>query len=232
MKNILLFTIILCTQIAFGQNLIETRTALLTDGDYPLEGTVYLELFEDNSIQLRFDTNYLTQSNVFDVHVFLTNNNNYTTPIDTTGMLLVENIGTISGLNYSSGPMTFNLPSGVEISDYQHIVFICIQFGQLHWGDGAFGASDITNNIDRKETIEVPVTVYPNPTESGLVEIQLQKPHQKILIEVLSLNGKLISSEYILSSKQLHQIELQGSGTYFLRLTTNNNSTIKKIIRL
>ena len=68
MKNILLFILLLSSHIVISQNLIEFRTASLVDGDYSLEGDVYLELFDDNSLNLRFDTNYLTQSNVFDVH--------------------------------------------------------------------------------------------------------------------------------------------------------------------
>ena len=134
MKNALILLLLFSAHFAMSQNLVDVRKASLMDGDYALQGDVYLELYDDNSLNLRFDTNYLTQTNVFDVHVFLTNNNNYTTPIDTTGMLLVENIGTISGLNYSSGAMTFNLPSGVGINDYGHIVLICMQFeiGRAH----------------------------------------------------------------------------------------------------
>lgn len=133
-------------QAVNAQNLLETRTASLQDGDYLLQGTVYLESFDDGTLDLRFDSDYLTQSNVFDVHVFLTNDNNYAAPIDTAGMLLVENIGSIDGINYSSGAMTFDLPVGVGINDYQYIIFICMQFGRLHWGDGVF--SDPVSNAD------------------------------------------------------------------------------------
>ncbi len=144
MKNLFLFTLLLMTQVMLSQNLIETRTASLMDGDYLLQGTVHLELYDDNSLDVRFENDYLTTNNVFDVHVYLTNNNNYADPINTSGMLLVENIGSIDGIDYSSGPMTFNLPAGVGINDYQHIVFVCLQFGNLHWGDGTFGASEPT----------------------------------------------------------------------------------------
>lgn len=136
-----LLLLMLFVQTANAQSLLETRTASLVDGDYLLQGTVYLESFDDGSLDLRFDSDYLTQSNVFDVHVFLTNDNNYAAPIDVTDMLLVANIGSIDGLDYSSGPMTFDLPAGVGINDYQHIVFICMQFGQLHWGNGEFAAA-------------------------------------------------------------------------------------------
>ena len=203
------------------------------DGDYSLEGTVYLELFDDGSLDLRFDSNYLTQTNVFDVHVFLTNDNDYSTPIDTVGMLLVENIGTIDGLDYSSGAMTFNLPSGVGINDYQHIVFICVQYGRLHWGDGVFGESEtvLTNTAEIEEVEKLSINIYPNPSEKGMVEIQFQKPQQNTLLEVLNLNGQVISSERIFG-EQSYFIELQESGTYFLRFTSGGSSTVKKVIRL
>lgn len=231
MKNILLFTLTLFTQVVFGQVITQTRTATLMDGDYALEGTVYLELYDDGTLNLRFGTDYLTQTNVFDVHVFLTNNNDYSAPIDTAGMLLVQNIGTVSGLNYSSGSMTFNLPSAVSINDYQHIVLICMQFGQLHWGNGEFEEPVSSNMNATEEANEDRIHLYPNPTESGTVEIQFQNLQQNILVEVLNVNGQVISSERVLG-KQQHIVELKDRGTYFLRLTATDTSVVKKIIRL
>ena len=208
MKNIILFTLLFFTQTTFGQMIIETRTATLVDGDYTLDGTVYLELYDDGSLDLRFDTDYMTQSNVFDVHVFLTNNNNYANPIDTTGMLLVENIGTINGLNYSSGAMTFNLPTGVGINDYQHIVFVCVRFGRLHWGNGAFGNAVATTLDVAEATKEDGINIYPNPTENGVMNIQFQDVLQNVLIEVYDVNGRVVSSDHFLQ-KEEHRIELE-----------------------
>ena len=116
---------------------------------------MYLELFDNKSLDLRFDTDYLTLSNVYNVHVYLSTTNDYTEPIDTSEMFLVANIGTISGLNYSSGAMTFNLSSEVNIDDYDYIVFVCIQYGRLHWGNGTFGESVLSNKtgIDKKNEL-------------------------------------------------------------------------------
>jgi len=234
MKNILLIALFLSVQVAFGQQIIETRTAVLNNGDYSLEGTVHLELFDDNSLQLRFDSNYLTQSNVFDVHVFLTNDNNYNAPIDISEMLQVANIGTISGLNYSSGPMTFTLPSNVDINDYQYIVFVCVQFGRLHWGNGIFEESVVlTNTADIESANEVAVAVYPNPSTNEVIEILFQELQQNIVIEVFRLNGQLVStSKPTFSNGNQHLVELRGTGTFFIKITTDMGSTIKKIIRL
>ena len=232
MKKVLLVFICLYTQIAFGQNIVDTRTASLVGSpDYDLEGTAYLELYDDNSLILRFADDYLTETDVYDVHVFLTNDNDYSAPIDTTGLLLVENIGRFGGLNYSSGPMSFDLPPGTGINDYQYIIFICVRFGQLHWGDGVFGPSMPTNVSPLEASNEIAVTAYPNPSRSGFVEIQFQQPQQNALIEVLSINGKLLSSERIFNSKQ-RVVELEEPGIYFIRLTTDTGSTVKKVIRL
>jgi len=229
MRTVLILILALTTQITFGQKVIETRTASLEDGDYSLEGTVYLELFDNKSLDLRFDTDYLTLSNVYDVHVYLSTTNDYTEPIDTSEMFLVANIGTISGLNYSSGAMTFDLPSEVNIDDYDYIVFVCIQYGQLHWGNGTFGESVLSNKTDIKKRNELGVSIYPNPSKSGLVDVQFQNTQQNTLIEVLNVNGQIISSQRLLW-KQHHLIELNDSGIYFIRLISDEASMVQKII--
>ncbi|MFK7786850.1 MAG: T9SS type A sorting domain-containing protein [Crocinitomicaceae bacterium] len=132
------FVLLLSTPLSIGQNLVQSRVANLVTGDYATSGTVYLETFDNNTIQVRFDNDYLTQSNVFDVHVYLTNNTNYSAPINVSNNYLIANIGTISGLNYSSGAMTFPISSSVSINDYDHIVLVCLSFGQLHWAHGDF----------------------------------------------------------------------------------------------
>lgn len=161
---------------AQAQTLVESRSAQLMDGDYTLNGTVYLELYDDNSLDLRFGSDYMTQSNVFDVHVYLSMDNNYVEPIGLAGKLLVANIGTISGLNYSSGAMTFDLPAGTGIDDYDHIVFVCIQFGQLHWGHGAFNTLPSPTLTDLNGTCEVtpsiPTVTAPNgSTVNGVPDV-------------------------------------------------------------
>ncbi len=227
MKNILLFILLISSHIVVSQNLIEVRTASLVDGDYSLEGGVYLELFDDNSLNLRFDTNYLTQSNVFDVHVFLTNNNDYTQPIDTSGMLLVENIGTIRGINYSSGAMTFNLPSGVGINDYDHIVFVCIQFGQLHWGNGVFGATTlgiIKNDFGSN------LLVYPNPTDGNL-SIDLGAIYKFVEISFSDFSGKLIRSESFRQEQLINMPLKEPSGLYLMTIQADNRKALIKLIK-
>jgi hypothetical protein len=231
MTRIVLIFITLYAQLSFGQSIIQTRTASLVNGDYALQGTVHQELYSDSSMVLRFENDYLTQSNVYDVHVFLTNDSIYTAPIDLTGWLLVQNIGTISGINYSSGPRSFNLPAGTGINDYKYIVFVCVQFGRLHWGHGVFAAPVFTNipYLEARQAIDV--SVYPNPSTNGTTTLQFEAPQENVLIEVLDVNGKVRSNERVLNLQQ-YALEIQEAGIYFVRITTKQGSTTKKVIRL
>jgi len=232
MKYILVLAATLFAQLSFGQNIVETRTAELMSGDYFTEGTVHLELYDDNTLNLRFDSNYQTQSNVFDVHVYLTNDNDYTAPIDVSDLLLVENIGTISGLNYSSGPMTFTLSDDVGINDYQYIVFVCVQFGRLHWADGVFEESVVITSTEELADEAVDVSIYPNPSIHGVVEIQFEEPQQNVVIDVLNVNGQLVSREELYFTERQHSLELASTGIYFVRITTDQGSTTQKVVRL
>ena len=210
-----------------SQNLVEVRTAALVDGDYQLEGDVYLELFDDNSLNLRFDTNYLTQNNVFDVHVFLTNDNDYASPIDTAGMLLIENIGTIDGIDYSSGAMTFDLPSEVSIDDYDHIVFVCIQFGYLHWGSGVFGettVSTVEDDFDGK------LLVYPNPTH-GNVSVDLGATYQSGNIFITDLTGRVINTQTFNQEQVVDLSFDEPVGTYFIKVNSGDREALIKLIK-
>ena len=138
MKYFILFMGLMASGLVSSQNLVAYRTAPLMDGDYVLDGTAYLEEFDDGTVQFRLGSDYNTPSGP-DVHILLTNDNNYSNPIDTVGMLLIEDVGTTDGISHFSGAYTWQLPAGVSISDYDHVVFICINFGFLHWGNGTFG---------------------------------------------------------------------------------------------
>jgi len=230
MKKNILVTLVLLAQITFGQKLIETRTATLVDGDYSLDGTVYLELFDDDSLDLRFDSDYKTSTNVFDVHVYLSTDNNFQKPIDTSEMLLVENIGTMTGLNYSSGARTFDLPAGVGINDYKYVVFVCVFYNRLHWGNGTFGSVTL-NTVAFEDESTNAVDIFPNPSEDGFVKFHFKNQQKNILVEVFNIRGQIISSKRVYNKKQ-HFIELKDSGIYLLKLATKDATMVRKIIKL
>lgn len=166
-RTSLLLLTVFVSSISYSQNLVQSRVANLVSGDYTTSGTVYLEVFDNNTLNVRFDNDYSTQSNVFDVHVFLTNSTNYASPINVSNDFLIANIGTISGLDYSSGAMTFPIPSSVSIEDYDHIVLVCLSFGQLHWAHGDFSTYTIPTLPNFSESCQAtPATPTLNVTGS------------------------------------------------------------------
>ncbi len=216
-------------QIMICQNIVETRTATLVDGDYILQGTVHLEAFDDGSLDLRLEDDYMTQSNVFDVHIYLSNSDDYNAPIDTSEALLVENIGSISGINYSSGAMTFELPSGVGINDYNFIVFICVQFGNLHWGNGTFSESIVSSINQVEDPIKPIVEVFPSTSENGQFEIAVLR-NENVNLEIFDLNGRLIDFKSLKQNSN-NTVYIENSGIYFLRFNGRNSTMTKKVIR-
>jgi hypothetical protein len=139
----------------------------------------------------------------------------------------VENIGTIRGINYSSGAMTFNLPSGVGINDYDHIVFVCIQFGQLHWGNGVFGATTlgiIKNDFGSN------LLVYPNPTDGNL-SIDLGASYKFVEISFSDFSGKLIRSESFRQEQLINMPLKEPSGLYLMTIQADNRKALIKLIK-
>lgn len=128
----------------FSQNVVAFREAPLNgSAQYFLNGTAYVEELANGSFQFRLSSDYSTNSGP-DVHIYLTNNNTFSTPINLTGTLFVEDIGTEAGPNqpgisHFSGALTKALPNLNSLSDFNHVVFTCFRFGTLHWGNGSFG---------------------------------------------------------------------------------------------
>lgn len=94
-----------------------------------------------------------------------------------------------------------------------------------------FEASIPAGINDIKAIEELMVDVYPTPSESDWVEIKFNDLQQNTLIEVLDLKGHLIKNDRIVG-KQTYSLELKESGAYFLRISSEGLSTVKKVIRL
>lgn len=135
-----LFTIFLLLNLAVvSQNVVAFREApLMGSAQYSLSGTAIIEELDNGSFQFRLSSNYLTQSGP-DVQIFLTNNSTFVSPINTTGAMFVEDVGNSGGISHFSGALTRPLPMLTSLSQFDHVVFVCVSFGMLHWGNGSFG---------------------------------------------------------------------------------------------
>ena len=129
MRYSLIPTLIFLNIQLIGQVVDCSRTTTLLDGVYQIEGTAYLERFEDGSIQLRLGDDFVTDSGP-DVQIFLSNDST-----SIAGGVMLADIGFVDGINHFSGEITFDVPADVTIGEYQYLVFRCITF-DAYWGGG------------------------------------------------------------------------------------------------
>jgi len=153
MKHIILLLSILISLNSFNQTVVSYREATLNDSpSYTLDGIAYIEELSDGTFRFRLSSSYATQSGP-DVQIFMTNDNSFTTPISTVGALFVEDIGTqTGGISHFSGAYSKILPGISSLSDFDHVVFTCVGFGFLHWGNGSFGTV-ITPCVNTSSTV-------------------------------------------------------------------------------
>lgn len=153
MKHIILLFSILTSLNSFNQTVVSYREATLNDSpSYTLDGIAFIEELSDGTFRFRLSSSYATQSGP-DVQIFMTNDNSFTTPINTAGALFVEDIGTqAGGISHFSGAYSKILPGISSLSDFDHVVFTCVGFGFLHWGNGSFGTV-ITPCVNTSSTV-------------------------------------------------------------------------------
>ena len=138
MKSLISLFVLLPFFISFSnaQTIVNSRTSVLQRGDYSISGNAILEELSDGKVQLRLDDDFATPAGP-DVRVFLSDN-----PNSTNNGVEVADIGTGGGgINHFSGAITFNVPAGTGIDDFDFIVFYCVAFRQ-HWASGNFGATE------------------------------------------------------------------------------------------
>ncbi len=128
MKHVLFAFIILGSTLLYSQRLECSRPGTLIDQDYEISGSVVLEKFDDGSLHIKL-IDYETMSGP-DVQLFLANDN-----VSVSGAVKVVNLTTESAFN---GTYTFEVPAGVDIDDFDHLVFRCVRFSQP-WASANFG---------------------------------------------------------------------------------------------
>lgn len=143
MKNQYLFLILLLTSFfaTKSQNRIAYREAqLVRTPSYQLDGTAYIEELDNGTFQFRLSSDFFTDPGP-DIQILLVNNTGFSTPVDTTGNEFVADIGNDgSGISHFNGAYTVNLGNNLSsLSDFNHVVFVCVGFGNIAWGNGSFG---------------------------------------------------------------------------------------------
>lgn len=150
---------------ALTQTVVAYREApLMGAGPYFLNGTAIIEEFDNGMFQFRLNSAYSTNTGP-DVQIYLTNNGMFGTPVDLNGTLFVEDIGTgAGGISHFSGPYSKFLTSLTSLSQFDHVVFVCVQFGNLHWGDGSFGNTVTVCNTTTSSLTATSCDTYTAPS--------------------------------------------------------------------
>lgn len=73
------------------------------------------------------------------------------------------------------------------------------------------------------------VSIYPNPT-SGIFNVEFSQDTENTTVEVLNLMGKVIFNENVTTSKLTLDLSNEAKGIYLVKITTNGNTTIEKVV--
>lgn len=90
----------------------------------------------------------------------------------------------------------------------------------------------VVNSIDNESLIGN-INLYPNPT-SGVIWLDLRELSSSIIdIEILSLDGKIVLSNKVISAREILNIDLsnQPSGAYLAKVTSSEYSSYHKVIK-
>lgn len=117
-------------EVFVGDNTVTSssdRTGTLkTTSSYTLEGDFTLSEDEGGELVLSLAENYKASQGLPGLYAYLTNN-----PSTTNGAVEIGEVKTFSGAH------TYRIPSGVELKEYQYLLYFCKPFN-VKVGDGKF----------------------------------------------------------------------------------------------
>ena len=231
-----LFTIGLCQFVnsqcnksatGFGNN---TSTAM-----YNITGNVNVILNSPTSVSVSLSSNFSTAAGP-DVRIFLVDRGTLTNA----QLKITSNFLTRPriemGLSPASGAATFtkNIPTGMNISDFETVYFYCQAFSQF-WDYGSFtpftsadcsllGTNDFENNT---------LQLYPNPVTNEL-NIKLDNTTSNYKVTIYNTLGSVVfeSNNQLSNTNNSINISKLNSGIYFVQITdTENRVYLKRLIK-
>jgi len=130
MKKIitLILTSFFCSFISYAQDVALQRTSDLMPQLYSIQGDAFLEELVTGDLVLRLSDDFSTPPGP-DVRILLGN------ALSLSGTVEVVNLTNVGHFN---GARTFDVPSSVNIEDFNFILFFCVNFQQF-WASGTFG---------------------------------------------------------------------------------------------
>lgn len=219
-----------CTESAFdfGNN---TSTQ-----SYNIQGDVSLTLNTDNTITLNLADNFSTASGP-DVRAYLIDSNGMSNlqinqevhNNKTNGVNTFKNIpiGEINASGLQS--FTVTIPTDEDITNYDKILFYCLQFNQF-WDIGSFNAfeSDNCNVLNTQNFSISSIKIFPNPAVNALEISNIDISNAKI--RIFDFYGRDVSEHLKTRDNQKFDVSNLPAGTYFLSIIENQKAFSKKLI--
>ncbi len=222
-----------CTEMVsgFGNN-----TTILT---YNISGDVSVTLNTNNTVTLDLAANFMTAPGP-DIRAYFVKSNGLS-DTQLAGSLIADLdaiqfglVGAIGSLNQNGAKsFTISIPQGDNISEYDRVLFYCLQFNQF-WDFGTMTPFTQANcsillSLSEKSLSES-VAVYPNPAKD-YVEISNDSQNE-LSVEIYNILGnKVITSEASRLKKQTFSLANLNSGVYLVQLKSNDQKIVKKLIK-
>ncbi|MBI2280405.1 MAG: T9SS type A sorting domain-containing protein [Bacteroidetes bacterium] len=91
-------------------------------------------------------------------------------------------------------------------------------------------ACENISTVGVKETASHVVSIYPNPT-SGMVNINLGSNNSSVNYSITSIEGKVVETGKTSTNSITIDLSKEGNGVYFVKINTENTSTVYKLIK-
>lgn len=124
---------------------------------------------------------------------------------------------------------TIDIPNGTLIQDFDKVFFYCLEFGQF-WDFGSYTPFTETSCdiLGVNDNAFQNIAVYPNPaTEMLNISSQTNIISE---IQIFDYLGKLIVKQSNFISNDMVDISNLPSGNYLIKLTSQNGTSIKKLV--
>lgn len=192
-----------CTTATYGQFPTDTYYVLECDGD-PEVIAITCFAGEYSSVYLDYGNTYEFSSNI---------NTDYLTIYDTN-----QNVVLVSG----TSPVSFQATFTGEVRFYTHVSSNCDESEDFRYRNVS-----CSSNLGVSEQNEFDLAIYPNPASTFITISANEKMDE---IQVISVEGKLLSSTKPTALTTTLSLELLQAGTYFIRASVHGITTNKEVI--
>jgi hypothetical protein len=125
-----------------------------------------------------------------------------------------------------------NTPRIVDVP-YTALTHLCIEIADEWYLDGKNWISDCNIATVNTNLLKSSVTIYPNPVDSNLkIDLNELDSNNRIKIEILTIKGKKIFQKKLSILDNSIDLSDLSSGIYFLKITVNNSSILKKVVKI